>query len=46
VFLSSSYDATTHFETTVDDIMAIYKRITGTDLNLDEKKVQRQEDWE
>jgi hypothetical protein len=28
-FISKGYDATTHFETTVEDVLAIYKRITG-----------------
>eukprot|EP01132_Coremiostelium_polycephalum_P007691 gene7691-9461_t len=33
-FISTSYDATSHFETTCNDVMSIYKRITGTDLVL------------
>merc|ERR1711934_145696 len=33
-FISESYDATSHFETTCQDVMAIYKRITGKDLDL------------
>jgi Rab GDP dissociation inhibitor len=33
-FISTGYDATTHFETTVRDVMDIYKRITGKDLDL------------
>ncbi|XP_064399911.1 rab GDP dissociation inhibitor beta-like [Halichondria panicea] len=28
-FVSKSYDATTHFETTCDDVLDIYKRVTG-----------------
>lgn len=28
-FISKGYDATTHFETTVDDVLAMYRRITG-----------------
>lgn len=32
VYISRSYDATTHFETTVDDVLGLYKRIFGTDL--------------
>lgn len=35
VFLSSSYDATTHFETTCLDILDMYRRITGKELDLD-----------
>ena len=34
VFVSSSYDATTHFETTCQDVMRIYKNITGKDVDL------------
>lgn len=34
VFISSSYDATSHFETTFDDINSLYKRITGAELDL------------
>eukprot|EP01133_Synstelium_polycarpum_P017374 gene17374-20728_t len=34
VFLSTSYDATSHFETTCLDVMDIYKRIMGKELVL------------
>jgi len=34
VFLSQSFDATTHFETAINDVMGMYKRITGADLVL------------
>ncbi|WOL14892.1 guanosine nucleotide diphosphate dissociation inhibitor [Canna indica] len=33
-FISSSYDATTHFETTVQDVVSLYKKITGKELDL------------
>ncbi|KAL4594101.1 GDP dissociation inhibitor 2-like [Arapaima gigas] len=36
IFISRSYDATTHFETTCDDIKDIYKRMTGTDFDFAE----------
>jgi hypothetical protein len=36
-FISKGYDATTHFETTVDDVLDMYKRITGKDIDLDSK---------
>ncbi|XP_063282304.1 rab GDP dissociation inhibitor beta-like isoform X1 [Pelobates fuscus] len=32
IFISRSYDATTHFETTCDDIKDIFKRMTGATL--------------
>ncbi|XP_034529359.1 rab GDP dissociation inhibitor beta [Notolabrus celidotus] len=34
IFVSRSYDATTHFETTCDDIKDIYKRMTGSDFDF------------
>jgi RAB protein geranylgeranyltransferase component A len=36
-YISTGYDATTHFETTVDDVLDIYKRITGHDIDLNSK---------
>jgi Rab GDP dissociation inhibitor len=37
-FVSSSYDETSHFETTSMDVLDIYKRITGKDMDLTPKK--------
>mmetsp|Transcript_18508 Transcript_18508/g.44228 ORF Transcript_18508/g.44228 Transcript_18508/m.44228 type:complete len:442 (-) Transcript_18508:271-1596(-) len=36
-FISQGYDATTHFETTVDDVLEIYTRITNETIDLDKK---------
>ncbi len=36
-FISKGYDATSHFETTVEDVLEMYKRITGKDLDLSAK---------
>lgn len=36
-FISKGYDATTHFETTVEDVLDMYRRITGKDLDLSAK---------
>ncbi|KAG1371681.1 guanosine nucleotide diphosphate dissociation inhibitor [Cocos nucifera] len=33
-FISMSYDATTHFESTVQDVISMYSRITGKELDL------------
>ncbi|KAL3843789.1 hypothetical protein ACJIZ3_001192 [Penstemon smallii] len=33
-FISTSYDATTHFESTVKDVLAMYTKITGKVLDL------------
>jgi len=38
VFISTSYDATTHFETTVEDVIGMYQRITGKPLVLKPKE--------
>lgn len=32
IFISKSYDATSHFETTTDDVKDIYRRCTGEEL--------------
>lgn len=42
-FISKSYDATSHFETTCLDILDIYKRITGKDLVLKPKEQQEEQ---
>ncbi|KAI9168254.1 Rab GDP dissociation inhibitor alpha [Blastocladiella emersonii ATCC 22665] len=34
VFVSKSYDATSHFETVCEDVFSLYKRVTGKDLHL------------
>ena len=31
-YISKSFDATSHFETTSMDVLSLYKRITGTEL--------------
>merc|ERR1712176_1113258 len=33
-FISTSYDATSHFETMCEDIMGMWKRMTGEELDL------------
>lgn len=38
IFASRAYDATTHFETTCNDIKDIYKRMTGTDFDFENMK--------
>jgi len=34
IFVSVSYDATSHFETTCEDVMDIYRRVTGKEVDL------------
>ncbi|KAF8252935.1 rab GTPase activator [Wilcoxina mikolae CBS 423.85] len=43
VFISRSYDATTHFETCTDDVKDIYKRVEGKDLVIKERKDKAEE---
>ncbi|XP_074223298.1 rab GDP dissociation inhibitor beta-like isoform X2 [Camelus bactrianus] len=38
IFISRTYDATTHFETACDDIKDIYKRMTGSEFDFEEMK--------
>ncbi|KAI9274684.1 GDP dissociation inhibitor [Phascolomyces articulosus] len=46
VFISRSYDATSHFETVCDDVKDIYRRMTGSDLVLKQRPTQEQEQAE
>jgi Rab GDP dissociation inhibitor len=34
VFVSSSYDASSHFESTTNEVLAMYKAITGENLDM------------
>ena len=38
LFISKSYDATSHFETTCLDVLDIFKRGTGEDFNFSKVK--------
>jgi len=33
-YISSSFDATSHFESDVEDMLSLYKRVTGEDLDM------------
>jgi len=33
-YISKSYDATSHFETAANDVLSLYERITGTELDM------------
>lgn len=41
IFVTKSYDATTHFETTCENIMEVYKQVTGKDFDFSSCKVRR-----
>lgn len=44
VFISRSYDATSHFETTCADVLDLYRRITGTELKIDPTRAKKLEE--
>ncbi|KAM6498431.1 GDP dissociation inhibitor [Amanita muscaria] len=43
IFITRSYDATSHFETVVDDVTDVWKRVVGKDLVLKKREVEVQE---
>jgi len=43
IFITRSYDATSHFETVVEDVQDVWKRVMGTDLVLAKKDLEVQE---
>ncbi|CAG8432890.1 4719_t:CDS:2 [Diversispora eburnea] len=46
VFISCSYDASSHFGTVCDDVKDIYRRVTGKDLVLKQRLRQEEEQRE
>ncbi|KAF8481067.1 rab GDP-dissociation inhibitor [Russula ochroleuca] len=40
IFITRSYDATSHFETVVDDVHDVWKRVVGKDLVLKKREVE------
>ncbi len=34
VFISTSYDATSHFETTCEDVLNLYEKVTGEPIDF------------
>ncbi|XP_050535671.1 rab GDP dissociation inhibitor alpha [Daktulosphaira vitifoliae] len=43
VFISTSYDATSHFETTCLDVLDIYKRATGEEFDFSKIKLETED---
>jgi Rab GDP dissociation inhibitor len=39
IFITRSYDATSHFETVVEDVQNVWKRVVGKDLVLKKREV-------
>lgn len=40
IYITRSYDATSHFETVVDDVQDVWKRMIGKDLVLKKRDVE------
>ncbi|KAG9100995.1 Rab GDP dissociation inhibitor alpha [Ceratobasidium sp. 370] len=40
IFVTRSYDATSHFETVVEDVYDVWKRVVGADLVLKKREVE------
>lgn len=40
IFVTRSYDATSHFETVVDDVHDVWRRVVGKDLELKKREVE------
>jgi len=43
-FITSSYDATSHFESCIDEIISYYEKLTGTKLDLSAASATTEED--
>ncbi|XP_052779940.1 rab GDP dissociation inhibitor alpha-like [Mya arenaria] len=44
VFISKSYDATSHFETTCDDVLDLYEKIMGEKFDFSQVNLHQQEE--
>ncbi|KAF8528310.1 rab GTPase activator [Gautieria morchelliformis] len=40
IFITRSYDATSHFETVIDDVQDVWKRVVGKELVLKKREVE------
>jgi Rab GDP dissociation inhibitor len=40
IFITKSYDATSHFETVVDDVKDVWERIKGEPLVLQKREIE------
>jgi len=45
VFISKSYDATSHFESMTDDVKDIYFRMTGKPLVVEKREIPEEEEF-
>lgn len=46
VFISSSYDPSSHFEGATNEVLRLYKKITGNDLDLVNLPDDNEDCWE
>lgn len=44
IFITKSYDATSHFETTCIDVLETYKRATGEEFDFSKIKIPEEEE--
>lgn len=42
IFITRSYDATSHFETVVEEVKDVWKRVVGSDLVLKKRDAEAQ----
>ena len=42
IFITRSYDATSHFETVVEEVHDVWKRAIGTDLVLKKRETENE----
>ena len=40
IYITKSYDATSHFETVVDDVQDVWRRMVGKDMVLKKREVE------
>ena len=40
IFITRSYDASSHFETVVEDVQGVWRRVMGKDLVLKKREVE------
>jgi hypothetical protein len=43
-FISTTYDATSHFETEIEDVLSMYRRITGKELDLEKEDLRKRQE--
>jgi Rab GDP dissociation inhibitor len=44
LYVSKGYDATSHFETSIDDVLEMYTKITNETLDLTNLPVEEEQD--